>query len=304
MKVRLSGTETLVGLTFSVVNTTEKALSRFTPIERDCYFDGEFELLILNHAQGYRYSIRNCLYEAVIENILTHCSCRPNYPEIFSNDSIPFCQGSSLNCAIGWLNAMGDDDLTFSSSSNRQKLKCLQRCSLQSETMLATTSTYPNKQTFPFRQDFCFLLQKLVFICKDDTKSSIFESNYKPLINCGDIFSAYNVLKICNEKDQANVTEVYLNEKLYNFLFNYARNNLAVVKVYIKDPYYTKLTKDEEMSFVAFVGNAGGLAGLCMGFSIVSIFELVFHLSRLCLDWMVKPVLRKVKQNANSVSQP
>jgi hypothetical protein len=294
----------MVGLTFSVVNTTEKALSRFTPIERDCYFDGEFELLILSHSQGYRYSIRNCLYEAVIENILSHCSCRPSYPEIFSNGSIPFCQGSSLNCALAWLNAMGEDDLTFSKSSKHQKLKCLQRCLLQSETMLTTTSTYPNQQTFPFRQDFCFLLQKLVFICEDKTKSVIFESNYKNLIKCGDIFSAKHELQICNEKDEANVTEVHLNEKLNNFMFSYAKHNLAVVKVYIKDPYYTKILKDEEMSFIAFIGNAGGLAGLCMGFSIVSIFELVYHCTTACLDCLIKPVLRKVKQKTISMSQP
>ncbi len=31
------------------------------------------------------------------------------------------------------------------------------------------------------------------------------------------------------------------------------------------------------MSMISFVGNAGGLVGLCMGFSFVSFFEILYH---------------------------
>jgi hypothetical protein len=291
----------LAALTPTVLNTTENALSRFSPKDRDCYSDGEFELMILNLEQGYRYSIRNCLYESVLEKIMSSCKCLPSYPEIFFYQPLPFCRGENLTCAISWLNLMGDGehdpDLSFSSSSKHERLKCLQRCQLQTETMLTTTSTYPNKQTFPLRQDFCFLLQKLVFICSDETKSKIFELNHSPSISCKEIISANNSTRICNENDKANTTKVYSNEYLYNFMFNYARNNLAVLKVFIKDPYYTKIKKDEQMTFVAFVGNAGGLAGLCMGLSLVSIFEVFYHCTNVCFDLFVRPVIRKVMPN-------
>ncbi len=36
------------------------------------------------------------------------------------------------------------------------------------------------------------------------------------------------------------------------------------------------------MSMVSFVGNAGGLAGLCMGFSFVSLFEIFYHIFNAC----------------------
>jgi hypothetical protein len=272
------------------LETTSKALSRFSPIERDCYDDGEFDLKTLNQSQGYKYSVRNCLHEAVIENILTDCRCRPSYPEIFFDESLPFCRGENLTCAISWMNAMGSDDhdpdLTFAKNSKNEKLKCLQRCQLQTETMLSTTSTYPNKQTFSFRPDLCFLLQKLKNICNDKIKAAIFELHNSPSMKCEEIVS----LQICDEHDKANLTKVISNEHLYSFLFNYARNSMAVLKVFIKDPYYTKISKDEKMSFVSFVGNAGGLAGLCTGFSFVSIFEIVYH----CLNYFVHLVWRKI----------
>ena len=63
-----------------------------------------------NYFLGYRYSIRNCLYEAVIENIISNCKCLPSYPELYYYESMPFCRAENLTCAIRWLNSMGDDD--------------------------------------------------------------------------------------------------------------------------------------------------------------------------------------------------
>ncbi len=180
-----------------------------------------------------------------------------------------------------------------------KKLKCLQRCELQTETMLTTTSTYPNKQTFPYRSDFCLLLQKLAKICLDSSKAEIFEQNHSPTISCTDIITTNNTHQLCNGNDRANVSKIQANEALYEFMFNYARNNFAVLKVFIKDPYYTKIKKDEQMSFTAFVGNAGGLAGLCMGMSLVSIFEVFYHCTNVCLAFLFPPMGRKVRIISN-----
>ncbi len=67
------------------------------------------------------------------------------------------------------------------------------------------------------------------------------------------------------------------------FLFQYASDNIAVLKVFIKDPYYTNIKKDEQMSYISFIGNAGGLVGLCMGLSFVSIFEMIYHCFNYCI---------------------
>ena len=61
-------------------------------------------------------------------------------------------------------------------------------------------------------------------------------------------------------------------------IFRYAKHNLAVVNVYIKDPVVTRILRDQKIPIIAFVANTGGLLGLCMGFSLVSLFEIVYHL--------------------------
>ena len=58
---------------------------------------------------------------------------------------------------------------------------------------------------------------------------------------------------------------------------SYAEENLAVLYIFIKDPYYTLIKKDVSMTTISFIGNAGGLVGLCMGLSFVSIFEVFYH---------------------------
>ena len=32
---------------------------------------------------------------------------------------------------------------------------CKQRCESQEQTLMSTSSSYPNRQTFPYREDFC-----------------------------------------------------------------------------------------------------------------------------------------------------
>ena len=55
---------------------------------------------------------------------------------------------------------------------------------------------------------------------------------------------------------------------------------LAILRIFIKDPYYTSITKDEKIPFLTFIGNTGGLLGLSIGLSAVSIFEMFYHMIR------------------------
>ena len=75
---KILGTYSLASLTPVIFNTTEAVLDHFTPSERGCYVDKEFNLKILQIEAGYRYSIKNCLYSSAIEQIMENCSCVPN----------------------------------------------------------------------------------------------------------------------------------------------------------------------------------------------------------------------------------
>lgn len=39
----------------------------------------------------------------------------------------------------------------------------------------------------------------------------------------------------------------------------------------------TRIKRDQKIPIIGFVANTGGLLGLCMGFSLVSAFEIIYH---------------------------
>ena len=63
----------------------------------------------------------------------------------------------------------------------------------------------------------------------------------------------------------------YLKYKFQTFtdlldgLFAYARANLVLINVFVRDPYATYLIRDEEFPTIVFVAGFGGLLGVFTG---------------------------------------
>ena len=72
------------------------------------------------------------------------------------------------------------------------------------------------------------------------------------------------------------------NKKLVKELYQYGRQNLALIHVMVQSPYVTKIKRDVAMSFITFVANSGGLLGLCIGFSFISAVELLYWICCIC----------------------
>jgi len=51
--------------------------------------------------------------------------------------------------------------------------------------------------------------------------------------------------------------------------------DLAVIHVHFKELGVVQYTRDELYSVIDFIAAAGGIIGLCMGFSIISLFEVM-----------------------------
>jgi hypothetical protein len=221
----------------------------------------------------------NCLYEGVIPKIISNCSCLHSAVKYnVLNHSI--CTGRKLKCALNWMSQMGssvDPDLTTANNTQMQPHKCLQRCDLQTETISTSCLTYPNQQTFFFRPDFCYVLQKIARICTQDIRKNIFQRR-SPIKNiCNLVIDMNNTLMACDSNDFPNSTVINANLQVSEFLFDYASKNLAFVKIFFRDPYYTRYIKNEQISVLSFIANAGGLLGLFLGMSFLSIFEIVYH---------------------------
>jgi len=277
-----TGSDILASMSPSIINTSDSALNRFSPADRDCYTDEEFLLPNLLWEGGFRYSVKNCLYESVIQHIITNCSCFPAFVE-YNIKNIPYCSGTKLKCALRWLNKMGshvDPDLTVAKNKANETLKCLQRCDLQTETVMTTSSIFPNKETFLYQPEFCLVLQKISKICTHQYQKKAFESRVSWPTLCEEILHMNNTLKVCDALDNANETIANTNQKIIDFLFNYSTQNVAVLSIYFRDPYYTSYSKTEQTSPISFIGNAGGLVSLCLGMSFISLFEVLYH----CFD--------------------
>lgn len=197
-----------------------------------------------------------------------------------------FFRNTGLTCSDKWLEKIGDDELSHALDTNNQLHKCLPRCERQSESATFSLTSFPVKSTFYEHQDFCLALSKVTNICKNPIKSKLFEASPdQEGVSCNDILNAN---KLCNENFNPNATVIQNNSKMSRFLFQYAKNNFAVLRVFIKDPYYTLIKCDEQISLISFLGNTGGLLSLCLGLSLISIFEIFYHLINVCNDMFQK----------------
>ena len=164
--------------------------------------------------------------------------------------------------------------------------KCYQRCQFQSEYLTVTTAAYPNQNTFENGDEVCMVIIKLDRICKDSFKFIIFKKFYSKQLESftNPAFCDLVQSQVKDEIFEKNFTrrnpDKTIDEKLSKFAFTYTRDNIVKIKVFFRDPYYTNIVKDVSMTMSSFIGNTGGLLGLCTGMSLVSLFEIFYYLAK------------------------
>ena len=211
------------------------------------------------------------------------CFGKFNYFRISQSHTIKiktviFSRGKNLFCANALVEDMGKECMMTALNIDDKPMQCLQSCQIQSESIAFSYSAFPIKQTFPQHQYYCLTLEKLTKICQHPFKGKYLEeSMLDSKLSCQNITFAKNDGKVCSDKNMPNTRFVRENQILSNYLYEYAKTNFAVLRVFIKDPFYTKIRRQEEMPRLSFMGNVGGLLGLSMGFSVVSIFEIFYH---------------------------
>ena len=176
--------------------------------------------------------------------------------------------------------------------------KCLEACEDQQNEVAVTSSRLPNRQTMLKWSDFCIVMQKLRKSCVHVWKRIDLDRQYPSLCSlllkklnltalssfnednkhlCKNILSNFKIFgQVKEDGDSSDSSD----EELLNALFLYSRENLALVNIYIKPPVVTRIMKDERIPVIWFVANCGGILGLCMGFSIVTVFEVLHYLCR------------------------
>ena len=56
----------------------------------------------------------------------------------------------------------------------------------------------------------------------------------------------------------------------------YTRENIAKVYIYLREPFVKEVIREEKITLIQFIGSTGGLLGLFLGFSVVSLVEIFY----------------------------
>jgi len=300
------GSSNLMSFSVFGTTTTDEAVESYPPDinghspggSRACYVDNktegrlEFDPEYFNRERYFIYSMSNCLYSAMVGAVGRKCNCTPIYtrsvPELpLTNlENRPYCTGHQLRCMENLTRSWGssENDLNKAQDSRHPegaKKQCHDNCDNQDLRVATSRSGYPMKRTLPLTEDFCLIMSKMRTVCKNKHRKKAFEESYKhdsPLpngakLNCS-IVEDVRLSHHCREETlfSPNATE-----ELEDAVARYAKDNLLVVRVFLKDPYYQKMTRDRTMTKNAFFGSAGGWLGLCCGLSVISMLEIGYH---------------------------
>lgn len=284
------GHEADVGLSVTEIITSQAAITRFTPQERDCYVHDEVNLNSLPLKKGYRMSMKNCLYDKALQATKEVCNCKPPFYVLGALGNITTCQGTQLDCAY----KIFDDPSNYKVNGSEQV--CLAPCNDQVYDSRITLATYPNRAMFSKRPEICSLVRKLLKICQGwvdpyavgaygqygdelKIKKNVLIDSYPEMCDLltgvfgSNPFMTFNYT--CLDVRQALIS-ADSSRQIFDMLHKYSKENLLWLNVYVKDSFATRIIRDERMTRTSFVANVGGLLGLCMGFSLVSAAEILY----------------------------
>jgi len=202
------------------------------------------------------------------------------------------CQGTQLDCAF----KIFDDPNHY----NESEQQCLAPCNDQIYDSRITLALYPNRAMFAKRPEICNLVRKLLKICqgwvdphavgaygqygdelkiKKNVLLSAYPNMCKHLCEVFGFDAMVSANLSCNDI-RRNLLNAANSSQIFEELHKYAKENLLWLNVYVKDSFATRIIRDERMTRTSFIANVGGLLGLCMGFSLVSVAEILYFVCK------------------------
>ena len=158
--------------------------------------------------------------------------------------------------------------------------ECLSPCENQVHHIRHSSTRFPPKGTFYGTDDFLLLTKKIQKSCRPEgsrfaDKRELIEKAYP---NICSYFS-----DSVNKAENENVWNVE-NDKMEDFIKlmrKYAEDNISKLKIFITTPHVTEIVRDERMSLTTLISNIGGILGLCIGFSAISVAEIFWYILRI-----------------------
>jgi len=205
-------------------------------------------------------------------------------------DEIP-CQGAQLACMQSIMAKIGD----FSHvDGNGERKKCLPACEDQTLHVLSLSSVLYQHQALS-DEELCVLLPRLIQRCRaGSSKAKTLKKNHPSLCYLIDQLEGHEFCMgtVWNPPSSLN----WLTGPLVETVEEYARHNLVKINIFFKDGHATRYMKEEKISRAQYLVNCGLLLCLGLGFSLLSIAELLYYVLSILASWVVG----KAKKNAEN----
>ena len=140
-------------------------------------------------------------------------------------------------------------------------------------TVTQTQATYPSNYGFTKTAEFCYILKKIINSCQGDRRVSLEE--HFPNI-CSSILTIDESIITC----PLNFEKTNITNTIRRFVVDYAKENIAKVNIFLKEPFVKRYKREEKITYNTFIGTIGGLLGLFLGFSFISLAEIVYLICR------------------------
>ena len=250
--------------------------------DRKCQFYWESELEF--HA-GYSYT--SCVVEFAMSVALRIVRCVPWYMP--QNGSSPICGP--------WQTSKFQKIMGRSFSANHTESGCLPDChSIKYSYALSMAKFRRCDQRNLNYSPLCTLVPKFSPVPWQKSIRDIYESveNIPSYVEELDyVEREYYPSSLAKERE---IMESYTYEG-YKQTYNSFEQDIAILYVYFGQPTTTEYIRVVSLSWVGFLAQAGGLIGACLGFSFISLVEIVYwFIIRFCRLSKIEKEKEKLKQ--------
>jgi hypothetical protein len=214
----------------------------------------------------------NCLFEATLQKIERECNCTPKY-FIDVAKGYEACEGKAKKCMTKLTNEMGSVRMIDDAGATKE---CLAVCVDQVHTVLVTAAAFPSIYSFYQSREYCIVVEKLRRSCAGDRRESL-DQDTPDLCKVIEEMAA-NDIPCDHELGNSSDAVGQIVMQVQREVALYARKNMATINIYIREPYVKKYLSEEKITEINFVGTVGGILGLFLGFSFVSIVEIFYFI--------------------------
>ena len=148
--------------------------------------------------------------------------------------------------------------------SKPHSIKCLPSCNVQDNTNQMSFAPYPQRRNFFYQKSFCDVASHILQMsCLDKNRKHFLDLYHPNLCTILESFVDY----FGNTSEKSDPCEAWPHNFFMNYdkpdnelvkeVYEYGKNNLALIHVMIQSPHVTRIRRDVAMTFTGFVANAG-----------------------------------------------